>query len=872
MKRFLLSIFILFCLSVSVNAAHIKGGYFAYRYLGPGSGTNLRYQVTLTVYMICNPSTAQVSNPINFSIFNAGTNTFIRNESVSLSQQYNLNKAADEPCITGEQSGCYYTVVVYDLPSVELPVSADGYIISYQRCCRIAGINNVSGSGSVGNTFSINIPGTSIGQNATTNSSPTFLVNDTAVVCGGSRFEYSFAASDLNGDSLSYQFCSAYLGGDAGANSAPVTAANPPYSSVPYTGGFSGSQPMGSGVTIDPRTGIISGIAPSLTGEYVVCVCVSEFRNGVRIAITRKELHIRVGDCVPIEATLDPSYISCDGFTLNFANNSASSAITSYFWDFGVASLTDDTSNISTPTYTYANAGTYTIKLVTNRNQQCSDSTTAQVKVYPGFFPAFTFTGSCFSNPFQFTDNTATNYGVVDSWSWNFGDMTTLADTSHVKNPQWTYPAPANNLVTLIVGNSVGCIDTAQVQVPILDRPALSLAFRDTLICRNDVLQLQATGTGNYSWTPLTNITNANTATPTVSPTVTTVYTVNLTDNGCVATDTVRVRVITVVSLATMNDTTICEGDDVQLNAITNGLQFNWTPATGLSNPNILNPLATVNTTTTYTLNSIVGSCSATDQVTITTVPYPKANAGPDPIICYNSSVQLNASITGSTFSWTPPNFLNNPNSLNPVASPPRSTSYILTVLDNLGCPKPGRDTVLVTVLPDIIPYAGRDTVVIAGQPLQFNATGGSIYLWSPATGLNSTTIPNPVGTYDGSQEYVRYKLLVSDQGGCTDSTYVTVRVFKTVPSIFVPTAFTPNNDGLNDVVKPIPVGMKEIKYFRIYNRWGNLVFSTSSNQEGWDGRIRGVVQGTGVYVWMVNAEDYTGRPYFLKGTVTLIR
>ena len=157
MKRFLLSIFILFCLSVSVNAAHIKGGYFAYRYLGPGSGTNLRYQVTLTVYMICNPSTAQVSNPINFSIFNAGTNTFIRNESVSLSQQYNLNKAADEPCITGEQSGCYYTVVVYDLPSVELPVSADGYIISYQRCCRIAGINNVSGSGSVGNTFSINI-------------------------------------------------------------------------------------------------------------------------------------------------------------------------------------------------------------------------------------------------------------------------------------------------------------------------------------------------------------------------------------------------------------------------------------------------------------------------------------------------------------------------------------------------------------------------------------------------------------------------------------------------------------------------------------------------------------------------------------------
>ena len=213
MKRFLLAITIFLALSSTSFAAHIKGGYFSYEYLGPGNGTNLRYRVTLTVYMICNPSTAQVSNPINFSIFNAGNNQFIQNVSVSLTNQYNLNKVADEPCISGDQQGCYYTVVVYDLPAVELPSTPDGYIIAYQRCCRIAGINNVSGSGSVGNTFAINIPGTAVGQNAQTNSSPSFLVNDTAVVCGNSFFQYSFQASDINGDSLSYEFCNAYLGG-----------------------------------------------------------------------------------------------------------------------------------------------------------------------------------------------------------------------------------------------------------------------------------------------------------------------------------------------------------------------------------------------------------------------------------------------------------------------------------------------------------------------------------------------------------------------------------------------------------------------------------------------------------------------------------
>jgi len=110
------------------------------------------------------------------------------------------------------------------------------------------------------------------------------------------------------------------------------------------------------------------------------------------------------------------------------------------------------------------------------------------------------------------------------------------------------------------------------------------------------------------------------------------------------------------------------------------------------------------------------------------------------------------------------------------------------------------------------------------------------------------------------------------DEAGCMDSAFITVKVFNTTPQVFVPTAFTPNSDGRNDFARPIAVGITRIDYFRIYNRWGQLVFSTTTNGKGWDGTINGQLQGTNTYVWIVRAIDYTGKLYFSKGTVTLIR
>jgi gliding motility-associated-like protein len=365
---------------------------------------------------------------------------------------------------------------------------------------------------------------------------------------------------------------------------------------------------------------------------------------------------------------------------------------------------------------------------------------------------------------------------------------------------------------------------------------------------------------------------NANTATPTVSPTTTTTYKVELNDLGCINTDTVRVRVVTFVTLVEMPDTTICATDFAQLRVNGDGLRYEWTPATSFADATLQNPVAIAGTSDNYIVTAHIGSCNAARNVNVMAVPYPVANAGPDTIICYNHPAFLQGSHDGSSFSWSPASSLTNPATLNPIAYPPRTTEYVLSVFDTRGCPKPGRDSVLVKVMPRIMAHAGNDTLVVVGQPVQLNAEGGLTYEWIPSTGLNNAFIKNPIGNYGAELDTIRYTVLVYDSIGCVDSAFMTVKVFKTNPYVFVPTAFTPNGDGLNDLVKPIAVGVKQIKYFAVYNRWGQLLFKTTINGHGWDGRIGGSMQGSNVFVWMVSAVDYLDKPIFLKGTVTLIR
>jgi hypothetical protein len=203
---------------------------------------------------------------------------------------------------------------------------------------------------------------------------------------------------------------------------------------------------------------------------------------------------------------------------------------------------------------------------------------------------------------------------------------------------------------------------------------------------------------------------------------------VTLNDNGCVASDNVLVRVVDEVTLSTAPDTTICLTDPVMLQAFGDGLRYEWTPSISMNDPFSKSPFVTPTANTIYTVTSRIGNCFKSDEIMVRTVPYPGANAGSDLFICYDDTTQLNATIAGSAFTWTPANTLIDAQTLNPLAHPRRSTSYVLTVTDNIGCPKPGRDTVFVGVRPPVRAFAGNDTSIVVGQPLQLK---GSLNLTS---------------------------------------------------------------------------------------------------------------------------------------------
>jgi gliding motility-associated-like protein len=883
MKKALVIFLTLLGFFIEAKAGHIAGGELYYQYLGPGSaaGTD-RFRLTLRLFRECSasgPNVAAMPTEVILGIYRKNSNTSYTLHSSETVNRTNLETMqitpSAYPCIIPTPDVCYQ--VGYFVREVTLPQTPEGYTIAFQTCCRSNGIMNVqtfplsNGNNGEGATYVGTIPGTAV-LNGETNSSPVFELKDTAVICQNNSFTLNFGAVDpdraTKGDSLSYSFCSAFNRGNAeGANN--IVPSVPPYTNVSYFGGYAGSQPLGPGVTINPRTGIISGVAPN-QGKYVINVCISEWRNGVRIGEHRKDFTLRIENCQVADASLEPSYITCDGFTLAFQNLTNSSLVQSWYWDFGVAGSTLDTSTLERPVFTYPDTGTYTLKLVVNRGKNCPDSTLAQVKVYPGFFPDFNITGACKDQPFQFSDATATNYGSVTGWRWNFGDETTFADTSQAQNPQWQYNSTGSKQVRFIVGNTKGCIDTVFKDVVVFDKPPLDLPFKDTLICSVDTLQLRALGTGNFSWAPNYNILNANTATPLVFPKVTTKYEVTLSDQGCINKDTIQVRVVDFVTLNAPIDTTICLTDSVVLRPVTDGLQFQWSPAATLDDPTKKNPVAVpVDPLTNYTVTATIGKCNATDVMTVRTVPYPFAEAGPAVTICYDDTTQLNAQITASNFNWTPVNTLINANTLNPLAFPLSTTRYVLTVTDVLGCPKPFRDTVIVTVRPKIIAFAGRDTAVVVGQPLQLNATGGMLYTWTPPAGLNRTDIANPVATLSDNMTYVVRAYTPED---CEAFDTINIVVFKTKPDIFVPNAFTPGK-RTNNLFRPAATpGIDKLDFFRVYNRWGQMVFSTSEIRRGWDGTIAGKPQDSGTYVWMVQGTDFTGKRVFKKGTMVLIR
>ena len=456
------------------------------------------------------------------------------------------------------------------------------------------------------------------------------------------------------------------------------------------------------------------------------------------------------------------------------------------------------------------------------------------------------------------------------------GDTYQWTPAAGLSNPAIANPVATPDVSTtykVLVGVT-GCAkkrsDTTRVLVRAL--PAIALT-NDTLICSIDTLKLTASGTGSFAWSPNYSISSLTSPTPLVSPDVPTKYYTTLTDGfGCINRDSVFVDVKLYVTINAGKDTTICRKDGFFLNTTSDALSYKWTPATYLSSDTAKRPFATpLDPVITYHVIGNIGKCQSSSAVTIKTIPYPQAYAGRDTALCPGFSAILHAS-GGSSYRWSPATFLTATNIPNPIVVKPVSdTRYIVTVSDMLGCPKSVNDTVWVRVYPKVIADAGpSDTSVVIGQSLQLHGSGGEIYVWSPPRWLSDPTIANPVAL---PEDDIQYKLLVKSLPGyCEGRDSIKVKVYLVPPSLYVPTAFSPNNDGNNEILRPILLGMRSITYFRVYNRWGELVFSTTEKDKGWDGTFKGMPQDPATYVWVAEGVTYKGVTIHKKGYAVLIR
>ncbi len=1103
MKNFFLAIICIFSLQNHALATHLIGGEMRYEYVGLGVAPNSKiYRIKLL--LLRGPGGATFISQYIVGVFNNDNGQKVigtaDNSNWAAVEEFSTPLAVPiniSPCIQ------FPPVLDYTYKSysflIELPNNNQGYTVAFQTFSRQ---NSQNISNNQGANYLCIIPGLNVLPLPLTDNSPKFKL-PVSVVCANSNFTLDFSATDSNGDSLVYQFCDALNGGAATLADFRDPAA-PPYQPVTYTAPFTSSTPLGSQASINSSTGIISGTAPN-AGKYVVCVCISVFRNGVFIAVHRKDLIVEVSGCIPIEAIAMPSLTTCDGFNIQFSHTSTGA--NTVFWDFGVLSTLADTSTLNNPVYVYADTGVYHVKFIINKGGSCSDSSSLTISVFPGFFPGFSIIAPyCTGLPVLFTDTSHSAFGAISAWSWNFGDLTTLADTSHAQNTQYSFPAAGTYQTTFIVSNSKGCTDTLYRDITVFSSPILTLLSPDSSYCGLDSIALHATGIGNFSWTPATNIIGANTANPIVFPTIPTDYSVSLNSGGCVSSDTVRItpifdlannavaapnsicqgdtllltgssnktgnlswqwspsasvsaptsqstnafptipttytlqtkwganciatstvnilvtplanpnagpdtsyctgqtaiqlsasggssyswspaaglsnatianptasptistdytvtvgvngcsktrndtiRVIVrskpvfslsrdtlicvpdtlqlqltpnsglvlwspdynindinlpnplvspdtptlyrvhfidnfgciadssvfvdvkaVVTIDAGNDTAICKNEGYNLRTTGDALTYTWIPGLYLSDSTIKNPFANPPTTTTYTVIGNIGKCQTQSDITIKVTPFPQAFAGKDTSICFGKNVQLLAT-GGSSYSWSPATFLSNPFVANPmVLQPVANIVYVVTVRDTLGCPKPVKDTVIVRVIPALVVNAGPyDTSVVKNEPLFLLATGALSYTWSPATWLSNANIANPIST---PRDNIRYIVTGKDASGCLGSDSIIVRVFEIDPDMYVPTAFTPNGDGVNDVIRPILLGMKSLSYFRVYNRFGELMFATTEINKGWDGVYKGKPQDTATFVWMAEGITYKGQVRKQKGYVVLIK
>lgn len=396
----------------------------------------------------------------------------------------------------------------------------------------------------------------------------------------------------------------------------------------------------------------------------------------------------------------------------------------------------------------------------------------------------------------------------------------------------------------------------------------------DTVLCKGDSVQYDISGAVKYTWTPSTGVSNDTIPNPVIIPQGTTEYVLKMEVASCVEYDTITVAISPPVNADAGPDTTVCEDGSVQLQGSGNGT-FYWAPNTTLDDGSSKTPVATPFGDIHYTLLIIDSAgCKDADTVFVEMVPNPTIEAFNDTTICQGNPANLHAE-GAATYLWAPTASLDDAGIQSPTAIPIQTTDYTVIGYDQNKCSDTAYLKVKVRPAPQV--DAGPAKEINIGESVALDgSTNGVSFTWSPNTDINDVNTLNPNVS---PQETLIYTLEAAGDNGCTASDTVRVTVILQ-GEVFVPNAFTPNGDGSNDYFSVIVQGVVDVQVFKVYNRWGEVVFEggnddvdlTGSGSAGWDGTFKGEPQPAGVYTFVFIGKDPQDKEIQKTGHITLIR
>ena len=772
------------------KATHIVGGEMNYTCLGDN-----QYEISLTIFRDCfngNPD-AWFDDPASIGVFNSD-NELLDQILIPLMGNDTLDPVLSDPCLVVPPNVCVHTTTY--TATVVLPPLIGGYQLAYQRCCRNQTILNIIDPLASGATYGVTISETALLE---CNSNPKFNDWPPIYICAGEPINFDQSAQDLDGDSIVYRLCTPLLGATPDIPR-PQPPNPPPYLPINWVDPPYGVNNMLNGtgtgqyLEIDSQTGLLTGV-PNTVGQFVVGICVEEYRDGQLISTTRRDFQYNVGVCGQSVSSFFAPEIQCESLTVDFENQSDGAE--NYLWFFNDPGNPGATSTLQDPSYTYSDTGLFTVMLIAEPNSSCADTSFREVYLqYNSLFPDFSFEFEQCSDSLTIavSDLTTDTVSTPLDWLW---ELIPLGLTSTEQNPTFEVYNSGSLTLRLTVLAENGCekVFEQSFEADLIEE---ELPADSVFICFGNTFALNPDfdPSYTYSWAPTDQLSDPQSPNPTAVPDSTTTYSVTITDETgfCEVERSITVVVPEILTVSVPADTTICEPEFLLEANSNTGTTFFWA-----TDPNYSQIIGTTDTVwvepigeqTYYLITFDAIGCEARDSLTIIGNGV-NVNLTEEMIICEGDSVALSLEIedpldTLSIF-WEPEELLlSGQGSLNPVVQIDAAGSfYIYANLENqLGCTL--LDSTLVVAIDTMVVADFATETQCSGYTVNFSGLGTNspFYIWdfgdpadpsATAAGVDVSHTYSEPGTYT---VMITYSNLVP----CPDTLFREVEVLE--PAIF---------------------------------------------------------------------------------------